>query len=43
MYGETLTLRDGRVWYYFHLYARQALKEESLPVWEDFLSSARWA
>ena len=42
MYGETLTVRIGRIIYYFHVYARQALKEESIPIWEDFLAAARW-
>ncbi len=42
MYGETLTVRIGRILYYFHLYARQALKEDSLPIWENFLAAAHW-
>ena len=42
MYGETLTVRVGRTLYYLHLYARQALKEESLAIWEDLLAAARW-
>ena len=42
MYGETLVVKVGRAQYFLHFYARQALKEESLPVWENFLSSARW-
>lgn len=42
MYGETLTVRIGRILYYFHLYARQALKEDSLPIWEELLAAARW-
>ena len=43
MYGETLVVKAGRVFYYLHFYARQELKAESLPVWEAFLASARWA
>lgn len=42
MYGETLVVRLGRAQYYLHFYARQALKEASLPVWEDFLAAAGW-
>ena len=40
MYGESLVLRHGRTVYYFHLYARDSLREESLPVWKDFLAEA---
>ena len=42
MYGETLVVRLGRAQYYLHFYARQALKGESIPVWEDFLAAASW-
>lgn len=42
MYGESYALKDGRTLYYFHLYARQELKEESLPLWEQLLEEARW-
>ena len=41
MYGESLLLRSGRTLYYFHLYARQQLKEESLPVWEGLLGGTQ--
>ena len=42
MYGESYALKDGRTLYYFHLYARQELKEESLPLWRQLLEEARW-
>lgn len=39
MYGESLLLRCGKTIYYFHLYARESLKEESLPIWKDLLAA----
>lgn len=46
MYGESLVLRysgkSGKSLYYFHLYAREELKAESIPVWEELLSGAEW-
>ena len=42
MYGESYALKEGRTLYYFHLYARQELKEESLPLWGRLLEEARW-
>ena len=42
MYGESLVLRSGKTLYYFHLYAREALKEDSLPVWEALLAGTEW-
>ena len=42
MYGESFALKSVKTLYYFHLYAREALKEESLPVWEALLSGAEW-
>ena len=42
MYGESCTLKSRRALFYFHLYARDALREQSLPVWEALLSDAEW-
>ena len=39
MYGESLVLRSGKAAYYFHLYARDGLRAESIPVWEELLGS----
>lgn len=39
MYGESLVLRSGKAAYYFHLYAREKMQAESIPVWEELLSS----
>ena len=41
MTGESFVFKSGRTFYYFHLYARTALLEKALPVWEEMLSSAR--
>ena len=37
MYAETFVMKKGRTVYYFHFYARTALKEESLAVWNELL------
>ena len=42
MYGETLVVRGGRVLYYLHLYARQALQRESVDEWVRLLGDAAW-
>ncbi|MBR6473152.1 MAG: hypothetical protein IKS99_05470 [Firmicutes bacterium] len=42
MYGESFALKTGKMLYYFHLYARKELLEDSLPVWEEMLNSAEW-
>lgn len=42
MYGESCVLKSGKALFNFHLYARDALKAESLPVWETLLSDAQW-
>ena len=42
MYGETCALKTPQTLYYFQLYARDALREESLPVWEALLADAEW-
>lgn len=39
MYGESYAMKRGQTVYYFHFYARAALREESLPVWEELLGS----
>ena len=41
MYGESYAAKEGKVIYYLHLYAREALKEDSIAVWDKILSSAR--
>lgn len=41
MYGQSCAMKVGKVFYYFHCYARQALREESLKVWEEILDSVR--
>lgn len=42
MYAETYVLKKGKTFYYFHVYMRAALKEKSMPVWEEMLGSASW-
>lgn len=42
MYGESLVLKSGRTLYYFHFYAREALKAESVPIWRELLDQLRW-
>ena len=39
MLGESYVLRSGRTVVYCHLYARAALRDESLPVWNELLDS----
>ena len=39
MMGESYVLKSGKTLYYFHLYAREALEEESLACWETMLDS----
>ena len=39
---ETYVLKKGKTFYYFHVYMRAALKEESMPVWEEMLREAVW-
>lgn len=39
MMGESYVLKSGKTLYYFHLYARAALEEESLACWETMLDS----
>ena len=41
MYAESYALKHGGAVYYFHFYARAALKAESLPVWEELLGFVR--
>ena len=42
MNGETWVLKNRRTIYYLHFYYRAALAQESLPVVEEILGSARW-
>lgn len=42
MYAETYVIKKGKTFYYFHVYMRAALKEESMPVWEEMLREAVW-
>ena len=39
MLGESYVLRSGRTVVYCHLYARAALRDESLSVWNELLDS----
>ncbi|MBR4444520.1 MAG: hypothetical protein IKS37_01310 [Solobacterium sp.] len=39
MTAETVVIKYEKALYNFHLYARTALLEDSLPVWEEFLAS----
>ncbi len=41
MIGQTYAAKAGKTVYYFNLYARESLKEESLRVWEDLLDSVK--
>lgn len=41
MCGETYALRLGKLIYYFNFYCRQALRDDSLPVWQDLLDSVK--
>ena len=41
MYAQSCAMKVGKVFYYFHFYARQELREESLKVWEEILDSVR--
>ncbi len=42
MYGETHVLKKGRTVYFFNVYVRDELREESIRVWDDILGSAVW-
>ena len=39
MYAESYAMKKGKVIYYFHFYARTAMKSESIAIWRDMLSS----
>ena len=41
MVAESYVLKIDKVLYYFHFYARAALKKESLPVWKEMLESVQ--
>ena len=42
MYGESFAVKRGKVFYYLHLYTREALKDENVTLWTELLSSAAW-
>ena len=42
MRGEACVVKRGRDVIFFHVYYRDALSAESVPVWEKILSSARF-
>ena len=42
MYGESYVLKNKKVIWYLHLYAREDSLEESLAVWRTFLSQIEW-
>ena len=41
MVAESYVLKIDKTLYYFHFYARKALKNESLPVWNEILDSVQ--
>ena len=41
MAAESLAMKHGKTIVWFHVYFRDALREESLPVWEEILASVR--
>lgn len=41
MYAESWVCRNKRTVYWFHVYARNELREESLPVWSEILGLTR--
>ena len=43
MYAEALLVRSGKTIFYLYLYAREELKQESIPVWEELLAGAEWS
>ena len=42
MYGESYVVKRDRVFYYLHVYVREEAKGESLNLWEEILSTAKW-
>ena len=42
MYGETHVLKKGTTVYFFNVYVRDELRDQSLRVWNDILGSAVW-
>ena len=42
MYARSLSVKNGKNFYYIHFYGRQALKAESDAVFEEILKSASW-
>lgn len=42
MSAECCLVKNGRMLWFFHFYWRTELEKDSLPVWEQILSSVRW-
>ena len=42
MYGESLSVKNGKNYYYVHFYARQELREASDKVMENILTGSSW-
>jgi hypothetical protein len=42
MHGESYVVKYKKTFYYLQLYVREELKDESLALWEEILSSAGW-
>lgn len=42
MYAESWVVKYKKVLYFLHFYARRELKDESLEIWNEILSSAKW-
>lgn len=43
MYAESYVIKHDRTLFYLNFYARKELLSESLEVWNEILSSAKWA
>ncbi len=41
MLGESCVAKSGRTVYTFHLYVREALRDEGLALWDELLNNAR--
>ena len=41
MLGQSCVLKADKTVFYFHLYTREALREENLPVWNKILDSVK--
>ena len=42
MVGESYACKKNKTMFFVHVYYRKELQEESLPVWQEILSSMRW-